>query len=51
VVRPSISDNVPALENIAEMSKLSADKFTVIALPMKIGGGGAPCRIVVMLDH
>ena len=44
-------DNVPALENVAAMDELPADKFTVIALPMKIGGGsGAPCRIVAMLN-
>jgi kynurenine formamidase len=45
-------DGVPALENVAEMSKLPADKFTVVALPMKIkGGSGAPCRIAAMLDQ
>jgi kynurenine formamidase len=45
-------DGVPALENVAEMSQLPADKFTVVALPMKIkGGSGAPCRVVAMLDQ
>ncbi len=45
-------DEVPALENVAEMDKLPADKFTVVALPMKIkGGSGAPCRVVAMLDQ
>jgi kynurenine formamidase len=45
-------DQVPALENIADMSQLPADKFTVVALPMKIGGGsGAPCRVVAMLGQ
>ena len=45
-------DNVPALENIARMDELPADKFKVVALPMKIGGGsGAPCRIVAILDE
>ena len=40
-------DGVPALENVAQLDKLPADKFHVIALPMKIkGGSGAPCRIV-----
>jgi kynurenine formamidase len=44
-------DQVPALENVANTDKLPADKFTVVALPMKIGGGsGAPCRIVAMLE-
>ena len=45
-------NQVPALENLADLSKLPANKFTVIALPMKIGGGsGAPCRVVVQLDR
>lgn len=45
-------DNVPALENVAQLDKLPADGFTVVALPMKIGGGsGAPCRVVAMLDE
>jgi len=45
-------DNVPALENVARMDELPADKFKVVALPMKIGGGsGAPCRIVAILDE
>jgi kynurenine formamidase len=43
-------DGVPALENVAEMDKLPAEGFTLIALPMKIGAGsGAPCRVVAML--
>jgi kynurenine formamidase len=45
-------DGVPALENVAAMDELPADGFTVIALPMKIGGGsGAPCRIVAVLPE
>jgi kynurenine formamidase len=45
-------DGVPALENVAEMDKLPADKFSVVALPMKIkGGSGAPCRIVAMIEQ
>src|SRR5262245_43884437 len=45
-------DQVPALENVADMTKLPADHFTVIALPMKIGGGsGAPCRIVATIER
>jgi kynurenine formamidase len=44
-------DQVPALENVANTEELPADKFTIVALPMKIGGGsGAPCRIVAMLN-
>ena len=43
-------DNVPALENVAHMNELPFDKFDVVALPMKIGGGsGAPCRVVAIL--
>jgi kynurenine formamidase len=45
-------DQVPALENVANVAKLPADNFTIIALPMKIGGGsGAPCRVVAMLGR
>lgn len=45
-------DQVPALENIADMSELSNLEFNVIALPMKIGGGsGAPCRVVATIGH
>jgi kynurenine formamidase len=45
-------DQVPALENVANTDNLPADKFTIVALPMKIGGGsGAPCRIVAMLGN
>jgi len=45
-------DQVPALENVADMSELSNLEFNVIALPMKIGGGsGAPCRVVAKLGH
>ena len=39
--------NVPALENVANLDRLPQVGFTVIALPMKIGGGsGGPVRIV-----
>jgi kynurenine formamidase len=44
-------DNVPALENVAAMDALPPSGFTLIALPMKIGGGsGAPCRVIAILD-
>jgi kynurenine formamidase len=44
-------DNVPALENVAAMDVLPASGFTIVALPMKIGGGsGAPCRVIAILD-
>jgi kynurenine formamidase len=45
-------DQVPALENVADLGKLPADNFTIVALPMKIAGGsGAPCRVVAMLGR
>jgi kynurenine formamidase len=45
-------NGVPALENVAALDKLPADKFRVVALPMKIkSGSGAPCRIVALLDQ
>jgi kynurenine formamidase len=44
-------DNVPALENVADMKDLPAQGFEVLALPMKIGGGtGGPCRIVAIIN-
>lgn len=45
-------DNVPALENVANLHQLPPSGFTVIALPMKIkDGSGSPCRIVAMLEE
>jgi kynurenine formamidase len=42
--------NVYGLENVANLDKLPAKGATVIALPMKIGGGtGAPARIIALL--
>jgi kynurenine formamidase len=42
--------NVPALENVANLDQLPASGFRAIALPMKIGGGsGGPVRIVAIL--
>ena len=42
--------NVPAFENLANLSELPDRAFQVIALPMKIrGGSGAPLRIVAIL--
>ncbi len=44
--------NVPAFENVANLEQLPTEKFTVIALPMKIGGGsGAPLRIVAIVGR
>jgi kynurenine formamidase len=45
-------DNVPALENLANLEKLPANGFTLLALPMKIAGGsGAPTRVVAMVSE
>jgi kynurenine formamidase len=42
-----MTNNVPAFENVADMSALPPTGATVIALPMKIeGGSGGPLRIV-----
>ncbi|MDA9934304.1 cyclase family protein [Rubripirellula sp.] len=41
---------IPAFENVADMSRLPISGTTVVALPMKIGGGsGGPLRIVAWL--
>ncbi len=41
---------VPAFENVANLDRLPAGGFRVIALPMKIeGGSGGPLRIVALL--
>jgi kynurenine formamidase len=45
-------DNVPALENVANLNKLPPYGFTLAALPIKItGGSGGPTRIVAILDE
>jgi kynurenine formamidase len=42
--------NVPAFENLADLSALPAEGFIVIAMPMKIAGGsGGPLRIVAIV--
>jgi kynurenine formamidase len=39
--------NVPGFKNVTNLSKLPANGFRIIALPVKIGqGSGAPLRIV-----
>jgi kynurenine formamidase len=44
-----MSNNIPAFENVANLEKLPATGFLVIALPMKIkGGSGAPLRIIAI---
>ena len=42
--------NIPAFENVANLSEVPATGAHVIALPMKIrGGSGGPCRIVAFV--
>jgi kynurenine formamidase len=44
------AENVPVLENVANLASLPESGFTVIALPMKIrGGSGGPVRAVAMV--
>ncbi|MCO4291720.1 cyclase family protein [Solitalea sp. MAHUQ-68] len=45
-------EEVPIFENVANLNLLPFKDFTVIALPMKIGGGsGAPLRIIALLNQ
>ena len=45
-----MTNNIPAFENVADMSELPPTGTTIIALPMKIeGGSGGPLRIVAHL--
>lgn len=42
-------ENIPAFENVAHLDQLPSKNFSIIALPMKIGGGsGAPLRIIAI---
>ncbi|RMF56033.1 MAG: cyclase family protein, partial [Calditrichaeota bacterium] len=42
--------NIPAFENVANISELSPTGAYVVALPMKIkGGSGGPLRIVAWM--
>jgi len=44
--------DIPAFENLGDLDGLPAKGFTIIALPMKIGGGsGRPLRIVAILKQ
>jgi kynurenine formamidase len=50
--RVLLDANIPVFENVAALDQLPASGFTVIALPMKIGGGsGGPLRIVAVLPR
>lgn len=41
-----MTNDIPAFENVANMDKLPAKGFSIVALPMKIkGGSGGPLRI------
>jgi kynurenine formamidase len=43
--------DVPALENVANLDRLPPRGFTAVALPMKIrGGSGGPVRIIAILE-
>jgi kynurenine formamidase len=47
-----MTNNIPAFENVADMSALPPTGSTIIALPMKIeGGSGGPLRIVARLPE
>ena len=47
-----MTQNIPAFENVANLDKLPAKNFQIIALPMKIkGGSGAPLRIIAILAN
>jgi len=42
--------NIPAFENLGDMTALPATGFLVIAMPMKIGGGsGGPLRVAAIV--
>ena len=44
--------NVPAFENVGNLEELPTAGATVIALPMKIGGGsGAPLRLIAIVPQ
>lgn len=45
-----MTNNIPAFENVADMSRLPPKGFHVVAFPMKIkGGSGGPLRIAALL--
>jgi kynurenine formamidase len=47
-----MTSNIPAFENVADMSALPPTGATIVALPMKIeGGSGGPLRIVAHLPE
>ena len=47
-----MTNNIPAFENVADMSELPPNGSIIVALPMKIqGGSGGPLRIVARLPE
>jgi kynurenine formamidase len=45
-----MTNNIPAFENVADLSQIPVKGFHVVALPMKIkGGSGAPLRIAAFV--
>jgi kynurenine formamidase len=43
--------NIPAFENLGDLSSLPAEGFFVIAMPMKIAGGsGGPLRVAAIVE-
>ena len=47
-----MTNNIPAFENVGDMSRLPAKGFYVVAFPMKIkGGSGGPLRIAALLPN
>lgn len=47
-----MTNNVPAFENVGDLSKLPAKGFYVFAFPMKIkGGSGGPLRIAALIPR
>lgn len=47
-----MTNNIPAFENVGDMSRLPAKGFHVVAFPMKIkGGSGGPLRIAALLSN
>ncbi len=47
-----MTNNIPAFENVGDMSALPPTGSTIVALPMKIeGGSGGPLRIVALLPN
>lgn len=50
--RVLMTEGIPAFENLARLERLPPRGATVVALPMKIGGGtGAPLRAVAFLPE